>query len=204
MLPPGVSGSAAWHTAWTPDAIERGRITPPKDLRMTSNVWRLVTLPCVLLALLLLGAPSYPALERALSTAFAPERIVTVPDDEPPTEVAAPADEPLRAREEMRRRPGRGAIVPLYASFVALQGLDVHATLGAVRGGRAREANPAMAGLVSNAGAFIALKAATAAVVIYLTEHVRARNKVGAIVLMAAVNSLYAAVVTHNYRTAGE
>ena len=181
---------------------------------MAGNAWRLVTLPCVLLALLLLiGSPSYPALDRALSTAFAPAATIDSPEHaanseaipEPAARVAD-AQRPRGevTREEAPRRDGKGALVPLYASFAALQGLDVHATMRAVRGGHAREANPAMAGVVGNPGAFIALKAATAAGVIYLTEHVRTRNKVGAIVLMAAVNSLYAAVVAHNYRTAGE
>ena len=59
-----------------------------------------------------------------------------------------------------------------------------------------------MAGLVGRPVAFLALKAAASAGVIYLTERVRKRNRAGAIVLMTAFNSLYAAVVANNYRLA--
>jgi hypothetical protein len=37
---------------------------------MTANLWRLLTLPGVVLALLLIGSPAFPALERVLSTVF--------------------------------------------------------------------------------------------------------------------------------------
>ena len=49
--------------------------------------------------------------------------------------------------------------------------------------------------------ALVALKAGVTASTILLTEKLRVRNRVGAIVLMAALNSAYAMVVVHNYRT---
>jgi hypothetical protein len=162
---------------------------------MAGNTWRLLTLPGVLLALLLVGSPDFPALERALSAAFTPAPTVAIPSP-PPPETARPAAEPAHADR-------RGALLPLYASFAALQGLDIHSTLRAIRGGRAREGNPVMTAVADSPAAFVALKAAAAAGVIYLTEHVRTRNRVGALVLMGALNTLYAVVVASNYRAAG-
>jgi hypothetical protein len=93
--------------------------------------------------------------------------------------------------------------VPLYASFAVLQALDVHSTLSALQRGVGREANPGMAGLASSSAAFAAVKAGAAVGIIYLTEHVRTRSRVGSIVLMAALNSAYAVVVVNNYRATG-
>lgn len=96
---------------------------------------------------------------------------------------------------------GRGALVPLYVSFAALQALDVQSTRTALdRGGR--EANPVMAGVVGSPVAFVALKAATGAAVIYASEKMRRRSRVGALVTMAALNGLYATIVMHNYAAA--
>jgi hypothetical protein len=87
----------------------------------------------------------------------------------------------------------------LYVSFVALQGLDVHSTLAAVRHG-ARETNPAMAALADRPAALVALKAGTAAGVLYMTERVRRRSRLGALLMMVGFNSAYATVVANNYR----
>jgi hypothetical protein len=43
---------------------------------MWSSFWRLVTLPCILLALLLIGSPEFPALARA-GIVYMVERIRT-------------------------------------------------------------------------------------------------------------------------------
>src|SRR5438552_19114659 len=49
----------------------------------------------------------------------------------------------LAARQKERRPP---ALIPLYASFIALEALDVHSTSRALSNG-AVEANPAMSAL---------------------------------------------------------
>ena len=96
-------------------------------------------------------------------------------------------------------RSDRGVLVPLYISFASLQMLDAHSTVRALRAG-AVEQNPMMRGLADKPAALVALKAGVAATTIALTDRMRRRNKVGAIVLMAALNSAYAVVVAHNYR----
>ena len=93
----------------------------------------------------------------------------------------------------------RGVLVPLYVSFAALQALDVHSTLRAVDAG-AVEQNPFLKGLVNQPAALIALKGGVAASTILITDKIRHRSRVGAIVAMAALNSVYVTVVAHNYR----
>src|SRR5688572_22091569 len=93
----------------------------------------------------------------------------------------------------------RGLLIPLYVSFASLQMLDAHSTMRAMRAGGV-EQNPMMRGLADKPAALVALKAGVAATTIALTDRMRHRNKVGAIVLMAALNSAYAVVVAHNYR----
>ena len=89
----------------------------------------------------------------------------------------------------------------LIVSFAALQALDAHSTMKALSGG-GRESNPAMAGIASNRGALLAVKAGTAAATAYFAERLSRKHPRGAIVLMAVLNGAYAAVVAHNYRVA--
>jgi hypothetical protein len=96
------------------------------------------------------------------------------------------------------KRPA--ALVPLYASFVALQALDLHSTSYALNRG-AVEANPLMKGIATNEVGLVALKAAGTAGVIFASERMRARNKTAAVIFMVAANSAMAWVVQHNYRT---
>ena len=95
------------------------------------------------------------------------------------------------------RRPK--ALPMLYASFGALQALDAATTFRALDRG-ATEANPALAGFASNRGAMVAVKAASFASTVYLTERLWKKNRVAAVVTMVCVNSAYAAIVAHNYR----
>jgi hypothetical protein len=95
------------------------------------------------------------------------------------------------------RRPN--ALPILYASFGALQALDAATTFRALDRGAA-EANPALAGFASNRGALVAVKAASFASTVYLTERLWKKNRVAAVVTMVCVNSAYAAIVAHNYR----
>ena len=94
----------------------------------------------------------------------------------------------------------RGVLVPLYASFASLQMLDAHSTLRAMRAGGV-EQNPLLRGLADKPAALVALKAGVAVSTIAVADKVRGRSRVGAIAMMAALNSAYAVVVAHNYRT---
>ena len=112
------------------------------------------------------------------------------------SEVAFPAAAPDFSRV---RRP---AVLPaMYAATVALQALDAHSTMKAMNAG-ANEANPMMKGVAGNSGALLAVKAGAAAGTIYFAEKLWRRNRVAAVVLMAAVNGVTAAVVAHNYNVA--
>ena len=115
----------------------------------------------------------------------------------PEAAVAAVAAEPEVAK---RATDDRRILLPLYVSFGALQMLDAHSTLRAVSAG-GTEQNPLLRGVVNHPAALVAIKAGVAASTIALAEKVRGRSRLGAIVLMAAVNSVYTAVVVHNYRT---
>jgi hypothetical protein len=89
----------------------------------------------------------------------------------------------------------------LIVSFAALQVLDAHSTLRALKSG-GHEANPAMSGIASRPGALFAVKAGTAAATAYFAERLSKNHPKRAIVLMAILNSAYAAIVAHNYRVA--
>jgi hypothetical protein len=106
----------------------------------------------------------------------------------PPTTTAAP-----------ERRPA--ALIPLYASFAALQVLDLRSTAYALERG-AVESNPAMKGFVDNTAAMSALKAAGTAGLIFASEKLRTKNKAAALGLMIGSNLAMTWVVQHNYRAA--
>jgi Domain of unknown function (DUF5658) len=95
------------------------------------------------------------------------------------------------------RRPQ--ALVPLYASLIVLQGLDIHSTRSAIASG-GREANPAMRGVVKNSAAFVAVKAGATAGVIWASEKMWKKNRKAAVIFAAIVNGAVAAVVANNYR----
>jgi hypothetical protein len=93
-------------------------------------------------------------------------------------------------------------LLPLYASLGVLQALDVHSTSRGLAGG-GREANPVMEPIVGNRAAFVAVKAATTAGVVWASERLwRKQNRKAAIVLTTLTNIGLAAVVAHNYRAA--
>lgn len=89
----------------------------------------------------------------------------------------------------------------LQAALVATQMLDAHSTLRALNAGGV-EGNPMMSGLVKNRAAFIGVKAAMGAGLVYATQRIGQRNKVAAIALAAAVNSAFAMIASHNYKVA--
>lgn len=92
-------------------------------------------------------------------------------------------------------------LASLQAGMIATQMLDAHSTFRALDAG-AVEGNPMMGGLVKNRAAFIGVKAAMGASLVYMTHRIGQRNKVAAIALAAAANSAYAMIASHNYRVA--
>src|SRR5262245_2150133 len=67
-------------------------------------------------------------------------------------------------------RPTRpDALMPLYLTYATLQVLDVHSTIRALDRG-AVEANPLMKNLTESPASLVAVKAASAAGVLYTTE----------------------------------
>lgn len=96
-----------------------------------------------------------------------------------------------------RSRPG--ALVPMYASFATLQALDYHSTTRALSEGTARESNPLVRPIVDHRPAFIAVKAAATAAIVFQAERLWKDHPVRAIVFMVAANGAMAAIVAHNY-----
>jgi hypothetical protein len=149
-------------------------------------------------------APEIDVLAPAPAPSFAQgpdERPAALSPCTPPTVCAADGQLPRHAMAALSPPEGRGVLVPLYASFAVLQALDLHSTRVALARG-AVERNPLAAGLVNRPAAFIAVKAGAVAGTVYLAEQVRPHSRIGAIIVMGALNSLYATVVAHNYRVA--
>ncbi len=105
------------------------------------------------------------------------------------------------AREFGERRWTGPVLTALQAATIATQMLDVHSTATALKVGAA-EANPLMGGLVNNKAAFIGVKAAMGAGLVYATHHIAKDNKMLAIVTSAAINSAYLMIARHNYKVA--
>jgi len=118
--------------------------------------------------------------------------------------VAAPVTPaPMDFRPVKTNAALKGSLIGLYATTAIMQVLDVQSTLSVLSHGGA-EGNPVMAGLVSNKAAFVAMKVGLAASTI-LAAHKMARcHKVAAIVTLAAINSVYASVVSHNFKLAAQ
>lgn len=155
---------------------------------MANAICRLLAIPCILLVLLLVGAPEpMPANGAIMQSAQAAAAAITPGTSGTSTDVRRPEAAP------------RSALMPFYVSLATLEALDVHTTMSALDRG-ATEANPVMSGLVQNKAAFVAVKAGTAAGAIYLADRLRTRSRVGAFLLMSGFNSLYAMAVANNYR----
>ena len=90
------------------------------------------------------------------------------------------------------------ALVPLYASFGALQVFDMRSTWSALDSGSV-EANPLLKGVVGNRLGLIAVKGAGAAAVVAVSERLYKKNRAAAVILMVVSNSAMACVVEHNY-----
>ena len=154
---------------------------------LSSRVFSLV------FAVALIAATPVAAQERS-------ENPVAVAAFQPPLHVEL---RPVAARAPVtiaERRPA--ALVPLYGSLIALQGLDMHSTRRGMSSGRTREANPLMGPVVRNDAAFFAVKAAATAGAIWCAEKLWKKHPKRALVFTVLLNATMAAVVTHNYRVA--
>jgi hypothetical protein len=98
---------------------------------------------------------------------------------------------------------GGASLLPLHAATVALQLLDAHSTMTAMKYGGV-EANPLMKDVASNRTALFGVKAAVATTTILATHHVGKRNRLAAVLTGIAINAAYAAIVAHNYRIANQ
>ncbi|HUQ11895.1 MAG TPA: DUF5658 family protein [Steroidobacteraceae bacterium] len=104
-----------------------------------------------------------------------------------------------QGRMELRReRPA--ALVPLYLTFAGLQAVDVHSTMSALGNG-ARESNPVMRSALGSPTQMFLLKSGTAAGVMLLSEKLWRHNRAAAVITMVMLNSAYATIAAHNYRT---
>jgi len=98
---------------------------------------------------------------------------------------------------EPEKRPA--ALTTLYGTYAGLQVLDVVSTHRALGAG-AREVNPLMRG--NSMAAMIGVKAAAGGATIYFAERMWKKNKVGAIVVMTALNGASALIVARNQQHA--
>ena len=112
--------------------------------------------------------------------------------------LAADDRDATKEKRDIHQADTRPAALPtLYTSLAALQFYDGYSTLyGQSRG--AREANPTMRWMADSPARLWTVKAATTAVSIAIAERMWKRNRVGAIVTMAAVNGVAAVVAVHN------
>ena len=108
--------------------------------------------------------------------------------------------EPTVTLWTLSQTPKRPGLLPvLYGTYASLQVMDIVSTQKAVAAG-AREANPLMQ--QGGMGTAIAVKAASAVGMVFASEKMWKKHRVGAIVLMAAVNGVSAAVIAHNNHNA--
>jgi hypothetical protein len=130
-------------------------------------------------------------------TLAAPAAAQTRVETQPRTDSPARGDARARA-DAPHARPA--ALVPLYVAYAGLQALDAHSTLSAIEAG-GREANPMVRGTLGNPAGMFLLKSGSAAAVVFLSEKVWRRNRTAAVITMVALNSAYATIAAHNYRS---
>ena len=146
-------------------------------------------------------APSFVATATAQSEVRQTPLVDTIASAAAVQFAAAEQTPAVMPRELPRTGLSTSVLTALQATTVATQILDVHSTMKALNNG-AVEANPMMSGVVKNRAAFIGVKAAMGAGLMFATHKMARRNKVAAIVTSAAINSAYLVVAHHNYKVA--
>jgi hypothetical protein len=147
--------------------------------------------------MILSGIPAMAA-ERTengpVTVAKTDDAVPVVPAAAAPPLTVKPATSPAEWLAS-HRRP---RVLPaLYASFAALQIVDVYSTRSAISAG-AQEANPLMKNVVGNSAMFWTVKAAATVGPMLAAERLWKKNKVAAIAVMAVSNGFMAAVAAHN------
>lgn len=87
----------------------------------------------------------------------------------------------------------------LYVMTALTQALDAQSTFKALNAG-AVESNSLVKPFAANRPAFLALKAGMATAFIYAGHDLSKGHKIGAMVALALVNSVYTAITVNNYR----
>lgn len=106
------------------------------------------------------------------------------------------------AIDRLAVRGGRpSALPPLYVTLAVLNALDIYSTNRALSAG-GRELNPVMAATNGHLGAALAIKGATTASSIFLSEKLRKNHRLAAVITMVVVDGATAAVVARNFRNA--
>jgi len=146
-------------------------------------------------------APSFVATATAQTEVRQTPMVDTIASAAAVQFAAAEQTPAVMPRELSRPGLSTSVLTALQATTVATQILDVHSTMKALNNG-AVEANPMMSGVVKNRAAFIGVKSAMGAGLMYATHKMARRNKVAAIVTSAAINSAYLVVAHHNYKVA--
>jgi glutamate dehydrogenase/leucine dehydrogenase len=109
---------------------------------------------------------------------------------------------PMAPMSDYSPRLDRPALLPaLYATLGVMQAWDIYSTSAAMQAG-AREANPTAAPFTGNAASMLGMKAATTVGTIFFAERMWKKNKVGAVIMLVAINGATAAVSMHNMRNA--
>jgi hypothetical protein len=126
-----------------------------------------------------------------------------LPSQDPVTQSLPIVDTVVSVQSDLEGLSKRPAILPvLYSAYGALQGLDVYTTHRALRAGAA-EANPVVGHVAPRPVLFAAMKAVTAVVTVYSVERLWRRHRIGAVILMTAVNGATSWAVARNARVAG-
>jgi hypothetical protein len=138
----------------------------------------------------LLASAPVRADEHDLKAASAPAESVAAAVT---TTEAAPALPSWVVPSRHEKRPA--ALVALYGTYGALAIADLTSSKKAFAAG-GHEGNPLMGS--GHTSRMVLVKGAGAALSIYFAERMWKKNKVGAIITMAVVNSISASVVAHN------
>jgi Domain of unknown function (DUF5658) len=144
-------------------------------------------------------APSSASAQDRTTAAFSATFVDPAAAPTPPMTPVPPADtappiEPASGPSKL--------MLPFYLATATLQALDVHSSFSALDAG-AFEANPLLPGLVANRPAFVAVKVAMTVGIVYGASRLARHHRVLAIVALVGINSVYAALVSHNYHVAG-
>jgi hypothetical protein len=144
------------------------------------------------------SAPYVPGVVNVMAPALLTDAAI-----EPSPATIAEAAQTRPVDLAMPRSGGVGTSLrrSMYVSFAALQIMDAVSTRRALNSG-ASEANPVMGGIARNGAALFAVKAGTAAATTWFAEKLAKKHPRGATIMMAVLNTAYAAIVAHNYRVA--